>query len=221
MTPDARANVTLEIGALELSRQGLVIQSRPYAGFECVIGLTVLKQHVVELSYQPASLRVYDASQYEYSGSGHAVPFVIDQGNLFVTATLVFPEGDPISARLAAGTGGGWPADYLSKKLPRQAQRHEQGFEAVPDFWSGFAGNQPRVLWARLEKLKPDDAELPRPIFFLCQVRGFGGGDEPDGLLCPDFLGRFKLIFDYPKQRLILEAGRTLAMRCHSTPAEP
>jgi membrane-associated protease RseP (regulator of RpoE activity) len=58
-----------------------------------------------------------------------------------------------------------------------------------------------------LKKLSVGPVELPRPIFTLHQERGFGGGAEPDGLLCPGFLRRFKLIFDYPHQKLILEPG--------------
>src|SRR5258708_2073107 len=49
--------------------------------------------------------------------------------------------------------------------------------------------------------------KLPRPMFFLAQAPGFGGGTEPEGLLCPDFIRRFKVAFDYPQQRLILDAS--------------
>jgi hypothetical protein len=80
---------------------------------------------------------------------------------------------------------------------------------AAPDSSYGMAGGQPRVLAAQLDKLKVGDVELARPIFALAQVPGFGGANEPDGLLCSDFLGRFTLIFDYPRQRLILDAGPT------------
>ncbi len=45
-------------------------------------------------------------------------------------------------------------------------------------------------------------------MLFLARVPGFGGRTEPDGLLCSDFLRRFKLIFDYPRQDLIIEPGR-------------
>jgi hypothetical protein len=206
-TADARATVTLEIGALKLPGQELVMQDRSYADFACVIGLAVLKQYVVELSYQPPALRVYDAARYKYSGPGHAIPFTIDQGNPFVAVILSFPKGDPVTAHLAMDTGGGRPAGYLTKSSVDKHGIMNRVSKAVPDFWSGMADNQPRVLAARLEKLEVGDVELSRPIFFLWQIRGFGGADEPDGLLCPDFLRRFKLIFDYPRQKLILEDG--------------
>jgi len=207
MTSDARTKVVLELGALKLGGQELIMQNRPYAGFECVIGLTVLKKYVVELSYQPPTLRVFDASQYKYSGHGHVIPFVIDDGNPFVDVNLLFPAGDPISARLALDTGGGRPTGYLSKSFIDKHGIMSRVSKAVPDYWSGMAGNQPRVLATRLPMLELGDLKVARPILFLWQVRGFGGANEPDGLLCPDFLRRFTLIINYPRLELILSPG--------------
>jgi len=207
MASDLRAKVGLELGTLKLDGLELIMQNRPYAGFECVIGLTVLKEYVVELSYQPPTLRVFDASQYKYSGHGHVIPFVIDDGNPFVNVNLLFPKGDPISARLALDTGGSRPAGYLSKSFIDKHGIMSRVSKAVPDYWSGMAGNQPRVLAARLSMLELGDLKVARPIFFLWQVRGFGGGNEPDGLLCPDFLRRFTLIINYPRLELILSPG--------------
>jgi hypothetical protein len=204
MAADARAKVALEIGGLKLSGQELVMKD---TGSECTIGLTALKHYVVELSYEPPQLRVYSASQYKYSDRGSVAPLVIDDGNPFVKVTLVFPKGDPVSARLALDTGGGRPAGYLSKSFIDRYRIMSMVSKAVPDYWSGMAGNQPRVLAARLRTMELGDLKLARPIFFLWQVRGFGGANEPDGLLCPDFLRRFTLIIDYPRLKLILEPG--------------
>jgi hypothetical protein len=207
MASDLRAKVGLELGTLKLGGQELLMQNRPYTGFECVIGLTVLKKYVVELSYDPPTLRVFDPTQYKYSGHGHVVPFVLDDENPFVNVNLVFPKGDPISARLGVDTGGGPPAGFLSKSFIDKHEIMSRVSKAVPHYWSGMAGNQPKVLAARLSVLELGDLKMARPIFFLWQVRGFGGGNEPDGLLCPDFLRRFTLIFDYPRLELILNPG--------------
>jgi hypothetical protein len=207
MTSDARTKVDLELGTLKLDGQELVMQNRPYAAFQCVIGLTVLKKYVVELSYELPTLRVFDASQYKYSGHGHAVPFVIDGGNPFVNVNLLFPKGDPILARLALDTGGGRPAGYLSKSFIEKYGIMSRVSKTVPDYWSGMEGNQPKVLATRLPLLELGDLKMAHPIFFLWQVQGFGGANEPDGLLCPDFLRRFTLIFDYPRLELILDPG--------------
>jgi membrane-associated protease RseP (regulator of RpoE activity) len=124
-----------------------------------------------------------------------------------VTVNLVFPKGDPISARLTLDTGGGRPAGFLSKSFIDKHGIMSRVSKAVPDYWSGMAENGPRVLAARLSTLELGDLKVARPIFFLWQVRGFGGAKEPDGLLCPDFLRRFTLTINYPRLELILDPG--------------
>jgi hypothetical protein len=207
MTVNARARVSLGIGSLQLADQELVMQDRPHPGFTCVIGLAVLKQYAVELSYAPPELRVHDGSQYQQADGAHVAPFVLDQGNPFVDVTLEFPKGEPVTARLAVDTGGGRPVGYLTKSFIDKQGIMDRVSKTAPHFWSGMTKDGPRVLAARLDKLKVADVELKRPIFFLFQTSGFGGTNEPDGLLCPDFLRRFTVVFDYPRQRLILEPG--------------
>ena len=207
MTTDARARVNWELGGLKLPDIQLIMQNRPYADFACNIGLGVLRPFVVELDYDIPVVRVYDPAKYEASGRGKAVPFTLEQGTPFVNVAISFGKGDPVQARLAVDTGGGRPAAYLTKSFVDRYGILERVMKTVPDFWSGFSGGQPRVLAARMEKLSLGTVELTRPMVYLWQVRGFGGGNEPDGLLCPDFLRRFKIVFDYPRQKLVLEPG--------------
>jgi len=211
MTGDARARVTWELGSLKLPDTELVMQNRPYADFNCAIGLSVLRQYVVELDYDAPSLRVYDPARYQVSGAGQAIPFTLEQGTPFVTVTLGFAKGDPVQARLAVDTGGGSPAAFLSKSFVDRYGIMERLTKTIPDFRAGFSNGQPRVLAARLEKVSLGAVESRRPIVYLWQVRGFGGGTEPDGLLCPGLLRRFKLTFDYPRRNLILQPGRHFA----------
>ena len=206
VTADARATVTWELGGLKLPDTKLIMKDRPYADFACGIGLGVLRQYVVELDYDVPVVRVYDPAKYELSG-GQAVPFTLEQGTPFVNVAIAFGEGDPVQARLAVDTGGGRPAAYLTKSFLDRSGIMERLTKTVPDFSSGFSGGQPRVLAARVERLSAGTVELTRPIIYLWRVRGFGGGSEPDGLLCPDFLRRFRIVFDHPHRRLVLDPG--------------
>jgi hypothetical protein len=211
MVRDDRARVSLEIGSLKLDDQVLVIGNRPTPGFECVIGMSVFAGYVVELSYDRSELRIFDAANYQYSDPGKAVAFTTQQWDPFVTVTLQFPKGDPVIAKLAIDTGGGRPAGYLSKSFVEQHNLMSLVSRAVPDFGSGMSGGEPRVVASRLGAIKLGDVEMRGPIFYFLQLRGFGGQTEPDGMLCPDFLRRYTVIFDYPRQRLILEPGLQFA----------
>lgn len=202
---DARARVTLEVPGVKLVNQTLVIESRPFAEFSCVIGLMTFRQYVVEVDYETPAVRLFDPERYQYPGSGHALPFLADQDNPFVTVTLTLPKGDDLQARLAVDTGGGAFFALLSKSFVDKNQLMSRVLKTIPDPSFGYADKQARVLVTRMKKFALGPFEVPRPVVHLWQVRGFGGAVEPDGLLCGDFLRRFKLIFDCPRHRLILQ----------------
>jgi len=116
------------------------------------------------------------------------------------------PNGDRIEARLVVDTGCRRSAGYLTKSFIDKYGLMSAVSKTVPDFWSDVMNNQqPKVLATRMDELLLGSSKLRQPMFFLAQMRGFGGETEPDGMLCPDFMRRFKVVFDYPRQRLILD----------------
>jgi hypothetical protein len=206
MKQDSRAQVTLEVGGLQLSNQTVLLQSRPYAEYSCVIGQTVFRQYAVEVDYESATIRFFDAERFRYGGSGKAVPFTLDGGNPFVAATLTMPNGNTLDARLAVDTGcGGYALVMLSKSFVDKNDLLSKIPDRTVDPQFGAAGQQARVVSARFEKFVVGPFRISQPVIHLWQVPGFGGSTGPDGLLCGDFLRRFKLIFDYLHQRIILE----------------
>src|SRR5271157_2282416 len=52
MKPDGRSQVSLEVAGVKLANLTVLLQSRPYADFSCVIGQTVFRQFVVEVDYE-------------------------------------------------------------------------------------------------------------------------------------------------------------------------
>ncbi len=115
MTEDARSHVTLEVSGVKLADQTVLLQSRPYADFSCVIGQTVFRQYVLEVDYETPAIRLHKSEQFHYSGAGKAVPFVLEDGSPFVTATLTTPNGKSFHARVAVDSGGGSMLVMLSK----------------------------------------------------------------------------------------------------------
>jgi hypothetical protein len=129
----------------------------------------------------------------------------MEQGNPFVSATLTTPNGKSLQARLAVDTGGGSALVMLGKRFVDTNKLMSDIQDPKPEPRYGSEGQQVRVYSARFEKLAVGAYEIPRPVIHFWQVQGFGGSGGPDGLLCGDFLRRFKLIFDYVNQRIILE----------------
>jgi hypothetical protein len=207
LTVDARANATLEVGGLRLGDREVVMQNMP-GGELCILGMGTLRQFVVELDYDAPALRLYPSAMYPRSATTEIVPFTDEDIGPVVTATVTLPKGERIQVRMVVDTGGGRPAGYLSKSFIDKHSLMGKVSKTVPYFWSDVMDNQqPRVLATRMDELSLGSFKLPRPMFFLAQAPGFGGGTEHEGLLCPDFIRRFKVALDYPRQRLILDAS--------------
>lgn len=205
MKQDSRGKVTLEVGGVTFADQTVVLQSRPYAEYSCGIGQTVFRQYIVEVDYEAPAIRLYNPERFHYGGPGKVVPITLDGGSPFVTATLTMPNGDSLQARLAVDTGCGLGLVMLSKAYVDKNNLMAQKLTPTPDNRYGFAGEQPKVVSAQIEKFSVGPFDVPRPVVHLWQVPGFGGSGVPDGLLCGDFLRRFKLIFDYGRKTMILE----------------
>jgi hypothetical protein len=183
------------------------MQNMP-VGDLCILGMGTLRQFVVELDYDALALRLYPSAMYQRSATTEIVPFSEEDTGPILTAAITLPKGERIQVRMVVDTGCGRPAGYLSKSFIDKHSLMGKVSKTVPYFWSDVMDNQqPKVLATRMDELSLGSFKLPRPMFFLAQAPGFGGGTEPEGLLCPDFIRRFKVAFDYPRQRLILEAS--------------
>ncbi len=205
MIVDGRTRTTLEVAGIRFADTRVSLIPRADPDYSCTIGQTVFHAYIVEVDYQAPALRLYDRKSYQYSGPGRSLPLAVDGANPFVTATLTMPNGKTFQPRVAVDTGGGPALVMLSKGFVDKNDLLHQGATATPDWHWGYAGGQTKVATAQIEKLAIGPFDIARPVIHLWQVPGFGGTNGPDGLLCGDFLSRFKLIFDYDARTLILE----------------
>jgi hypothetical protein len=206
MRVDGRARTTLEVAAITFPDARVILTSNPDPDYSCAIGQTIFRAYIVEVDYQAAALRLYDRRSFHYSGPGRSVPLTLDGANPFVMATLTMPNGNSFQARVAVDTGGGSALVMMSKSFVDKNDLLHQGAAPTADWHWGYAGGQTKVATAQIKKLTVGPVDIARPVIHLWQVPGFGGTNGPDGLLCGDFLSRFKLIFDYDAGTLILES---------------
>ena len=205
MKQDSRSEATLEVAGVKLVNQPVVLQSRPYADYSCTIGQTVFRQYIVEVDYEAAAIRLYDPEHFRYDGPGQVLPIRMEGGSPFVTATITTPKGKSVQAKVAVDTGGGSAIAMLSKPFVETNKLTSDIEGAAPEPQYGMEGQQARVLSARFGNFAVGRFEIPRPVLHFWQVQGFGGSAGPDGLLCGEFLRRFKVIFDYLNLKIILE----------------
>jgi hypothetical protein len=200
MKQDSRSQASLEVSGLNLGDRTVLLSSRPQDS--CVIGQTVFRQYIVEVDYESSVMRLHDPQKFSYDGPGKIVPFVLEGGTPFVSASLTTPNGKSFKSKMAVDTGCGSGLAMFGKTYIDKNDLMNQGLSPALKPYFGTSG---RLLPASAEKLSVGPFDITHPTVLLQQAQGFGGAGGPDGLLCGDFLHRFKLIFNYESRTVILE----------------
>ncbi len=204
MAPDGRAQVTVDLPGLRLERQELVIKPTPL-GKDGIVALANFRQWVTELDYETPAVRLHDAQSFRYGGPGEAIPLsIVDTNPLAEARLLLGPEGNPgdeVRGRFVVDTGAAGGIVYLSSSFVERTRLAERNLRWVADSMELSA--------ARIARFAVGPFGVDQAVIRRFPSRGFGGTAEPDGMIGVEFLRRFRLFFDYGRERsparLILE----------------
>lgn len=179
-------------------------------GSSGLLGADQFRRFVVDVDYPARTIRFHDPESFEYTGPGSSIPIEIDPNGKPMIRGRLKPFGRPaLDVLLSVDTGGrgfmvlGSPfvAEHdLIESLPRRA---------LKTVGVGVGGEV--VHWAgRLEELtvgpfvvRNVPASLAPP-----ETKGAYARSDRSGVLEADFLNRFRVIFDYARERIILEPRR-------------
>ncbi len=168
-----------------------------------IIGVELFRKHVVEIDYATRTLRISDPAGFSYTGKGQAVP-VICAGRLPVVAGSITPFGrEPIPTAFQLDTGAAGVNVAFWKAF---VDKHDlaAGMHDVMDVQAtSFGGSHPAKT-GRLQALQVGGVTVAEP-FVRLNPFGYGDASVFGGNLGARFFQRFKVIFDLPHDRLILE----------------
>jgi PDZ domain/Aspartyl protease len=191
---DGRARVTVEFPGLRLEKQELIIKPAPLDK-DGIVGLFNFRQWVAELDYQTPTVRLHDAKGFQ--GKSESVPISIEQTNPMAEVRLTLRAGEEIRGRFVVDTGAAGSLAYLSYSFADRLHLADRGLRWVADSMGNRA--------ARIARLSVGPYGVDQAVIRVFPARGFGGTVEPDGMLGVDFLRRFRVFFDYGRERLVLE----------------
>jgi Aspartyl protease/PDZ domain len=169
-----------------------------------VLGNDVLKEFVVEIDYLAGTINLYEPQSYRYSGSGEFIPLTMDDGLLFVRASIT-PQGlAPIEGKFEIDSGS-TGAILLNTPF---VQRHNL-LATVPKAIqtnTGGVGGTAKMLRGRVNNVRLGRFVIDHPITHFSQAtQGDYASSKYDGLIGDQILRRFKVIVDYSRRRMILE----------------
>ena len=203
--------LSLAISGVEVRHQTVATvpldSMSPLFGFKIdgIIGYHFIKNFVVEIDYKNSLLNLYEPTTYNYSGTGDLVPITLVEGTPLVRGKLMLANREPIEGQFEVDTGGdgmlGLNTPFvkthkLLESLPNQMQSK-----------LGGAGGTSAAIKARVSGIQVGNVTVRDPLVVFAQgTEGSEGSTEYDGELGGAFFKQAKLIIDYSRSRIILDA---------------
>lgn len=208
---EQEANLTkvakLEVGGLTLTDQ--VVATISFEKFTPLIGRTVdgilgydfISRFVLEVNYTGKTVTMYDPPSFGYDGTGEKLALELVDNNPTVEATL---DGE-FKGRFRLDTGSAQGIDLnapfvkangLLKRYPKK----------ISEMMGAGVGGRASYQLARAESFALGSAVIKKPVVGLWEnTQGAFASDRVQGNIGYRILKRFKLIFNYPKNEMILE----------------
>lgn len=209
-------NVSFRLGDVELLEKLVGIEQwddlefregRAIAG---ILGVNLFRRYVVELDYSNRTVSIFEPENFVYAGPGERVSLTQKHGAALFHAVIQLAGHDPIPCELAIDSG-----TYSALRLYRPfVEKHHLLQEKLPGIDSyGFGlGGEFSERLGRVASLKSGALEIKEPVTaFSTSHGGATSGHSYDGTVGGEVLSRFRVILDYPHQRLILEPASNFA----------
>lgn len=190
------------MGTLSLS----AISAQAGQPLDGILGYPMFSRLVVEVDYPNKCVSLFDPAAYRYEGRGVSLPLTFKANVPYVKARVVLPDGRSISGKFLVDTGASSSVILSPEAVLREGVKGSLGKTMTVQ--SRGVGGATEVNLARVAKLELGGFSLTQPIVAL-QPQGPGriSAEGTIGNIGGGVWSRFKVIFDYPGKRMILEPG--------------
>jgi aspartyl protease/PDZ domain-containing protein len=177
-----------------------------------IIGGEFIKQFVVALDYQARVLELYDRRTFRYDGKGEALPLEFTpDGHPVVRAAVTPLEGEPIDARFMLDIGSGL-ALALHSPFVSEHNLLSSPSPTIRAIGLGGAGGTSTGRLGRVASIRLGSFTIDNPITLFSGDKGGAFANAAlGGNIGAQITRRFRLIFDYAGNRLILEPSPAFA----------
>lgn len=179
-------------------------EGRPVVG---VLGYEFISQYVIEIDYAAYKLRLYDKEKFEYAGAGEIIPLTFKFNHPHIRARVEQSgRTDSIEGDFVIDTGSRLPI-MLTKPFVEKYQFLQFAPRTIQAVIGVGVGGESRALVGRVKNLKLGKLMVENPLVNFSQdEKGVLATSQFfEGNIGSEILRRFKVIFDYPRNRMILE----------------
>lgn len=172
-----------------------------------MLGGNILKHLVTEIDYIGKYVTFYRPDHYGYSGKGEKIPIKFITNAILIKATINPTAED-----------GGFPGLFLIDTAVRNSffnspfvRNHrilKKGKKTIENITGFGIGGEGFGKLARIKTIRIGRYRIDNPVVELTtDTRGIAASKEFDGIIGADILSRFKVVFDYTRGDMILEAN--------------
>ena len=177
-----------------------------------LIGKDFLERFVVEIDYQTGRMNLYDPSKYVYSGTGTSLPITLAEGPI-IEARIAMPGRGSLPCRLLVDAPFTGTLSF-SRPFVEKHRLLDAATALTPQLLKSKmrgVGGESLTYIGRVGSLTVGPHSFERPIAEFCLAEGGTlARSDIDGLIGAEILRRFRVIFDFPHLRMILEPGDAL-----------
>lgn len=205
------SNVTFNINGARL--EGAELQAVPLNSIEDrtgrvmdgIVGAELFRRYVVEIDYADKVITLYEPATYEYRGPGENLPLTFSDNHPYVRAKVTLPGREPIAGEFVIDAGSNF-AVILLKSFIESQQLTKSLPPTIPVVGRGVGGEIPLPV-GRVPQFQLGRFTLSNLIAAF-PSRGMFAREGAAGNIGGGILRRFKVIFDYSRQRMILEPNK-------------
>lgn len=170
-----------------------------------ILGYDFISRFVMTIDYHGARLHLRDRHGYEYKGSGKVVPLRLQDKLPQVHLTVTVPGVAPLDGEVLVDTGAGAVLGFA--RPFHQAHGLTDHLKKSVSFEGGFGvGGVSRSVLARIDAIDLGGLSFARPVCGFSQdEKGAGADPNRAGLIGGELLRRCTVIFDYERERMVLE----------------
>ena len=207
------SNVGLNINGARL--ENLELQAVPLNSLEDstgrvmdgIVGAELFRRYVVEIDYAEKMITLYEPDKYQYTGEGEILPLTFHDNHPYVQAKITMAGHNPITGEFVIDAGSNFPVILLKSFIESQSQQITKSLPpTLPTVGRGVGGEIPLPV-GRVPQLQLGRFIVTKPIAAF-PSRGLFAREGAAGNIGGGILRRFKVIFDYSRQRIILEQNK-------------
>jgi len=212
-------NVSISFPGVRLLNQNFSVQSLGFSAYDGhaidgMLGYNFINRLVIEIDYVSRTVNFYEPQNYKYSGSGEIIPLVMledDSGGKvpLVRVRIMQLGRPPIEGKLIADLALRPAITFNTPfvEANKLLQPPQKTIQAV--LGAGAMLRESRQPIGRLPNIQLGRFTIQNPVaIFFQDKQGVMASPEFDGVIGSEILRRFKVIFDYSRQQMILEPNR-------------